>query len=150
MRQECHTYDDIIDLPHHVSQRHPQMSMEARAAQFAPFAALSGYEDVVHETARLTDPRAVLAEDARAALDEALTALSALAPRQPQVTVRYFLPDARKKGGAYRTATGFCKRIDAAAGLLLLTNGTKIPLAEIWQLEYDATHPGTQTDTKTF
>lgn len=138
MKPDCHTYDDIINLPHHVSQRHPQMPMETRAAQFAPFAALSGYEDVVNETARLTDPRAVLAEDARAALDETLTKLAALAPRQPQVTVRYFLPDARKKGGAYRTVAGFCKCIDAAAGLLLLTNGMRIPLAEIWQVEYDA------------
>lgn len=137
MKQESHAYDDIIDLPHHVSQRHPQMSMEMRAAQFAPFAALSGYEDVVRETERLTDPRGVLGEDARAALDEALTKLAALAPRQPQVTVRYFLPDARKKGGAYRTAAGFLKRIDAAAGMLL-TNGTQIPLADIWQIEYDA------------
>lgn len=138
MKQECHAYDDIIDLPHHVSQRHPQMSMEARAAQFAPFAALSGYEDVVHETERLTDERAVLAEDAQAALGEALTELAALAPLQPQVTVRYFLPDARKRGGAYRTAAGFLKRIDATAGLLLLTNGTRIPLAEIRQIAYEA------------
>ena len=138
MKPNGHTYDDIIDLPHHVSQRHPQMSMETRAAQFAPFAALSGYEDVVRETERLTDPHSVLGEDARAALDEALTKLAALAPSQPQVTVRYFLPDARKQGGAYRTVAGFCKRIDAAAGLLLLTNGARIPLAEIWQVEYDA------------
>ena len=138
MKPECHAYDDIIDLPHHVSQRHPQMSMEARAAQFAPFAALSGYEDVVRETERLTDRRAVLGEDARAALDEALTELAALAPTQPQVTVRYFLPDARKEGGVYRTATGFLKRIDAAAGLLLLTNGARISLAEIRQIESDA------------
>ena len=92
----------------------------------------------MRETERLTDPRSVLGEDARAALNEALTALSTLAPRQPQVTVRYFLPDARKKGGAYRTVSGFCKCIDAAAGLLLLTNGMRIPLAEIWQVEYDA------------
>ncbi len=138
MKPECHAYDDIIDLPHPVSQRHPQMSMQARAAQFAPFAALSGYEDAAREAERLTDRRAVLGEDARAALEEALTELAALAPAQPQVTVRYFLPDARKEGGAYRTVTGFLKRMDTAAGLLLLTNGARIPLAEIWQIEYDA------------
>lgn len=138
MKPQGSAYDDIIHLPHHVSKRHPQMSMEARAAQFAPFAALSGYEDAVRETERLTDRRAALGEDARAALDEALTELAVLAPLQPQVTVRYFLPDARKDGGAYRTASGFLKRVDPTAGLLLLTNGTRIPLAEIWQVEYDA------------
>ncbi len=135
MSKQSHAYDDIIDLPHPVSQRHPQMPMELRAAQFAPFAALSGYEEVLQETERLTDPKSALGEDAQAALARTLSQLAARAAEQPAITVRYFLPDARKAGGAYRTVTGFLKGVDAVAGLLLLTNGVQIPLADLWKME---------------
>lgn len=142
MEHKTHAYDDIIHLPHHVSERHPQMSMELRAAQFAPFAALSGYEEAAQEAGRLTESRITLAEDDRAALDEALCALAAIQSRRPHVTVRYFLPDRRKDGGAYRTVTGFVKRVDAAAGTLALTNGAVVPLADIFHLETAPEIPG--------
>lgn len=135
MAQRTHAYDDIIDLPHHISERHAHMSMEMRAAQFAPFAALTGYEDAARETERLTDPRVALAEDARAALAETLRALAAAQARRPRVTVRYFLPDRHKDGGAYRTVTGLVKRIDAGAGTLALTNGAVLPLADIFEID---------------
>ena len=95
-------YSDIINLPHHVSVKHPQMSMTERAAQFNPFAALTGYDDAVEETARLTESQAELTESRKAALDEALREILS-AETRPQVTIRYFLPDEKKAGGRYVT-----------------------------------------------
>ena len=130
-----HQYDDIIDLPHHVSATRPRMSMIDRAAQFSPFAALTGYDAAIKETGRLTDERIELSEESRAVLDRKQQLLLDNLADHPKVTVTYFVPDERKAGGAYVTVTGRVKKVDDYQRLLLLTDGTKIPLDEILDME---------------
>ena len=115
-------YDDIINLPHHQSKTHPHMSLHDRAAQFAPFAALTGYDDMVRETGRLTEAETDLSEDDREALDRKISMIaSALAGGQhPSVTVTCFVPDEKKEGGSYKSVSGQVKKIDMAARLLIL------------------------------
>lgn len=124
-------YDDIIDLPHPVSQRHPQMPLADRAAQFSPFAALTGLDAALQEMARLTDQRITLDEYEQAELDKTLQALREVAPQHPAVQITYFQPDTRKAGGQYVTSVGHVKRIAEYEQQLILTDGTSIPLAEI-------------------
>ena len=130
-----HQYDDIIDLPHHVSATRLRMSMIDRAAQFSPFAALTGYDAAIKETGRLTDQRIELTEDSRAVLDRKQQLLVDNLADHPEVSVTYFVPDKRKTGGAYVTVTGRVKKVDDYQRLLLLTDGTKIPLDEILDME---------------
>ncbi len=103
-------YYDIINLPHHVSRNHPQMPMEARAAQFAPFAALTGYDAVIHETARLTDKQVELEEYDNDRLNRIFSELMDSLEKHPMVTVSYFKPDEHKAGGAYMTVSGKLKK----------------------------------------
>ena len=126
-------YSDIISHPHHVSKKRRPMPMENRAAQFAPFAALTGYEEAVSETARLTENRRVLSEDALAALDAALHRLLAAGSGQA-VRVRYFQPDDKKSGGSYCTVQGEFRFLDTERRCLCLKEGSRIPLKEIVQL----------------
>ena len=105
-------YEDIIDLPHHVSYRHPRMSRIDRAAQFAPFSALTGYGAAVEETARLTEGLTELDETARALLNEKLRMLADSLGDEPQISITYFRPDERKAGGAYVTVSGIVKTLD--------------------------------------
>ena len=130
-----HQYDDIIDLPHHVSATRPRMSMIDRAAQFSPFAALTGYDAAIKETGRLTDERIELTEDSRAVLDRKQQLLLDNLADHPEASVTYFVPDERKSGGAYVTVTGIVKKVDDYQRLLILTDGTKIPLDEILDME---------------
>ena len=132
-----HQYDDIINLPHHVSATRPQMSMINRAAQFSPFAALTGYDAAIKETGRLTDCRIELSEDARADLDRKQRLLSDSLAEYPEVSVTYFIPDERKSGGAYITVTGSVKKLDDFQRIMVLTDGTIIPVDEIVELESD-------------
>ena len=132
-----HQYDDIIDQPHHVSVTRPRMSMIDRAAQFSPFAALTGYDAAIKETGRLTDRRIELTEDSRAILDRKQQFLVDNLADHPEVSVTYFVPDERKSGGAYITVTGSVKKVDDYRRLLILTDGTKIPLDEILDMESD-------------
>ncbi len=120
-------YDDIIDLPHHVSKRHPQMSLYNRAAQFAPFAALTGHDAAVEETARLTDEQRDLSQSVR---DELNRKMNWLLQRDdnPAIEITYFLPDKRKRGGRYCTVTGTIKKVDDVEGKIVLADGTAIPL----------------------
>ena len=127
-------YDDIIDLPRPVSRKHPPMPMMKRAAQFLPFAALTGFEGEIAEAARLTETAPELSEDALAALDEQLSLLRQLLPDQPQVTVTRFLPDERKAGGHFETLTGRVRRLDEANRVLRLTDGTTIDLDTVVEL----------------
>ena len=127
-------YDDIINLPHHRSKTHPHMAIIDRAAQFAPFAALTGYGAVVAEVNRQTEPRADLAEDAQAALQETLRRLAARADEHPRLAATYFVPDARKSGGAYVTAVGALRRIDESRRVLVLEGGARIPLDDLSNL----------------
>ena len=127
-------YADIIDLPHHVSKRHPQMPMEKRAAQFSSFAAVSGHDEAIHETARLTDEQLELSEDEMYVIDENLRFLQAHIKEQPEATITYFRPDEKKNGGAYVTVTGSAKKIDGIERVLMLQDGTAIPIPHIISL----------------
>ena len=124
-------YDDIIHLPHHVSQNHPQMPLRDRAAQFAPFAALTGYEAAVGETARLTAERRELDAQEAAELNRRLTDLAARLKDRPEVTIEYFVPDERKAGGAYVTMTGVVRHISVAEKTLVMEDGTVISLEDV-------------------
>ena len=130
-------YDDIINLPHHVSATRPQMSMIDRAAQFSPFAALTGYDAAIKETGRLTDEWIEIDEDTKASLDMKQAYLMEIIDEQPEISVTYFLPDTKKSGGAYVTVTGNLKRFDEYERLLILTNGKKIPMDDIADIESD-------------
>ncbi len=127
-------YDDIIHLPHPNSSKHPRMAALGRAAQFAPFAALTGYEGTIRETARLTDAKAELDEDKIAALDMKLRFLADHLSECPKVSVTYFKPDSRKQGGAYQTMTGTVKKIDAFEKTVLMAEGTLISIADIFEI----------------
>jgi len=131
---DLHKYDAIINLPHHVSATRPRMSMIDRAAQFSPFAALTGYDAAIKETGRLTDRRIELSEDERIVLDRKQQILLDHINDRPEVSVTYFVPDERKDGGAYVTVTGQVKKVDEFERLLILTDGSKIPLDEIQDL----------------
>lgn len=129
-------YSDIINLPHHVSKNHPQMSREARAALFAPFAALTGYDDVIHETARLTDEQVELEEYDSERLNRKFAELMTILDDHPEITVSYFLPDERKAGGSYTTVSGTVKKIDTYEQLMIFDDGNEIPIAHIVDLQF--------------
>ena len=124
-------YDEIINLPHHVSKTRPQMPMSDRAAQFAPFAALTGYDSAIKETGRLTDERIELDEEALTALDMKYQLLMDALNEAPKVTITYFKPDERKSGGEYVTVTGTVKKVDDFERLITMQNGTKIPTDDV-------------------
>ncbi len=130
-------YEDIINLPHHVSPTRPRMSRADRAAQFSPFAALSGYGDAVKETARLTGQRIELDESAKAALDEKLRLLAEVIEDRPETAITYFLPDRKKTGGEYVTVSGRVKRADSVQRELVMMNGTRIPVEDILDVTGD-------------
>lgn len=128
-------YEDIIHLPHHVSSKRPQMPMIDRAAQFSPFAALTGYDDAISETGRLTDKKIDLSEEEKEVLDRKQQLLLEKLDKRPALTVTYFVPDAKKSGGAYVTKSGNLKKIDAIERWMQLTDGTKIPLDDVAGIE---------------
>lgn len=128
-------YEDIVDLPHHVSRKHPQPTMADRAARFAPFAAITGYEEMVLEEARVTDDRIEMDESSKAALNEKLNMILEFLDEQPEVSITYFEPDKRKAGGAYITVTGTVKRIDEYEHLVIMTDGKKINIDDIYNLQ---------------
>ena len=128
-------YDDIIDLPHPTSERHPRMPMVNRAAQFSPFAALTGYDAAVKETARLTDAKVELTEEEKSILDAKLQMLADRLASQPTVKFTYFKSDQKKAGGAYLTVSGTVKRIDGLAGDIVLTDGQRIPIEDILDIQ---------------
>ena len=127
-------YDDIINLPHHVSKTRPQMSMVDRAAQFSPFAALTGYDAAIKETARLTDKKVELGEYELEELNRTLLELSYHISQHPQVMVTYFEPDKCKEGGVYITVSKEIKRIDEIEQAIYFTDGSKIPLSDIFSI----------------
>lgn len=128
-------YDDILHLPHHVSGTRPRMPIRDRAAQFSPFAALTGHNAAILETARLTDARKELSEDAKDALLHKLNLLADHSAEYPEIAVTYFLPDEKKIGGSYVTAAGALKKIDDYTHMLVMLDGTEIPLADILDVE---------------
>ncbi|MBQ3256726.1 MAG: hypothetical protein IJA67_04880 [Oscillospiraceae bacterium] len=134
-KQQKWPYEDIVDLPHHVSPTRPQMSRADRAAQFSSFAALTGHDAAVRETARRTASRIDTAEDKRQELDLKQQLLAQVLPSLPELTVTYFVPDTRKAGGAYVSAGGRLKRIDSRRRILVLDDGTEIPADDVLELE---------------
>ena len=136
--EDEHKYDDIIGLPHHVSARHPQMTLSERAAQFAPFAALTGHNAAIQETARYTDSFAELDEDRREFLDEKLREidlqLQEEGEQEPEVEITYFRPDLKKSGGSYVTVRGRVKKIDGYKHQVLLADGTVIDMEYLFSI----------------
>ena len=120
-------YDDIIDLPHHVSATRPQMSMMDRAAQFSPFAALTGYDAAIKETARLTDQKIDLDDYEKEEINDKI--------QDFEVVITYFQPDSRKAGGAYVDAVGIVKKIDEYDRVIILQDGKKIPIDDILDID---------------
>lgn len=130
-------YDDIINLPHHISKKHPQMSIEARSAQFAPFASLTGHSEAIKETARLTNERIEIDEELEVIIDKQLQIIKEYIYSRPEVSITYFVPDTKKKGGEYITITGNIKKIDVYNQSIIFTNGTTIPINEIIKITGD-------------
>ena len=130
-RMECHRYDDVINRQHPTSKKHPRMSNMNRAAQFAPFAALTGYEESIEETARLTDRRIELSEYEIEELNAKLNFIQEHIKERPEVTITYFQPDERKEGGTYVTVTGKVRRIDEVNRVIIFENGTEIAVEQM-------------------
>lgn len=128
-------YDDIISLPHHESAKHPKMPALDRAAQFMPFAALTGHNAAVMETERLTDSRMELDEMKKEELNEHLQFIKEQLLQKPQISITYFLPDTQKNGGAYLTITGTVRKIEQTRHQVIMENGTVIPMDDIYEIE---------------
>lgn len=134
-QNDPHRYDDIINLPHHVSDKRPQMSRWSRAAQFAPFAALTGYEDAVNETARLTNEKIELDENTKELLDEKLQLIQQHLEEQPEITITFFKPDEKKAGGTYVTISGIIKKIDGFTRVVVMSDGKTVKIDDILELD---------------
>lgn len=130
-------YGDIIHLPHPVSKKHPRMSMHDRAAQFSPFAALTGHDEAIRETARLTDEKSNLDETYKAGLDEKLVILMSKQEEKPAVTITYFLRDERKTGGSYEVLEGQIRKVDLYERVLVMEDRSRIPLDDVLDIESD-------------
>ena len=128
-------YDEIMGLPHHVSKTRPQMPMSDRASQFAPFAALTGYDAAIKETGRLTDERIELDVEALSALDMKYQLLMEALDEAPEVTITYFQPDERKAGGKYVSAVGAVKKIDDFERRITMRDGTRIPMDDVLSID---------------
>ena len=128
-------YEDIIHLPHHSSTVRPRMSREARAAQFSPFAALTGYEEAVRETARQTDMKSVLTDDEKEQINEKFLMLLECKEQKPRICVTYFVEDEKKEGGAYVCVAGNFKQIDVVERILCFTDGQRIPIEQIREIK---------------
>lgn len=135
MKRNIEDYTDIIHMPHHISVKHPPMSVYDRAAQFAPFAALTGHAAAVGETARLVDSKAQLGEDATADIGQTLNWLQQHISEKPVAEITFFVPDKFKDGGSYKTATGTVIKIDSIAREIMLDNGRRINLDDIYSVE---------------
>lgn len=133
--EDRHKYDDIIDLPRPILAGRPPMPVSDRAAQFAPFSALTGHSAAVKETARLTKERIELDENCKAVIDRQLQCLRKLEDKEPSAVITYFTEDTKKPGGVYVTVTGHVKKIDEYKRILILTDQTEIPIDEIIEIE---------------
>ena len=132
-----HKYDDIIEMEHHISKKHPQMSLYARSAQFAPFAALTGYEEAVKETGRETSSKIELDEEMKQILDNKLQILFEKLKDKPEISITYFVPDTKKDGGEYITVSGIVRKINSFSQSIILIDNTVIPISEIIDISGD-------------
>lgn len=130
-------YEDILHLPHHVSQTRPRMSRMDRAAQFSPFQALTGLDSAMQETERQTTMKIELDENEKAVLDEKLRILQVRILDSPEVFIVFYRPDAYKDGGSYCEVSGSLRRIDTVQRQLLLNDGTAIPLDDIYSVDFE-------------
>ena len=128
-------YNEIMELPHHVSKTRPQMPMSDRAAQFAPFAALTGYDSAIKETGRLTDEKIELDEETLTVLDRKYQLLMDALDEAPEIEITYFKPDERKAGGKYVSATGTVKKVDDFERLITMQDGLKIPMDDVLSID---------------
>ncbi|MBR0415321.1 MAG: hypothetical protein IJI67_09670 [Clostridia bacterium] len=128
-------YQDIINLPHHQSATRAHMSLHDRAAQFAPFAALRGYDEEISETARLTDRQLELNEEQVAAINRQLNLITENIKSAPKAKITYFIPDARKEGGQYSTIEAHIRRIDEVQKQMILTSGETIEISDLFSIE---------------
>ena len=133
-RETDFPYADIVDLPPHISKKHPQASVNDRAARFSPFAAITGYEEMVLEEARVTEQKAVLTEDGKSLINEKLRLVAACVSENPEVAVTYFVPDKKKPGGAYVLHCGRVVSVDSNGGCLMFSEGEKVPFEDILEL----------------
>ena len=133
--QDNHRYDDIINLPHYVSSKHPHMPALDRAAQFSPFAALTGHDAAIKETARLTDEYMELDEDRKEEIDRQLQKIREHLSEKPEVMITYFVPDERKAGGSYVTVSGRVKKLDEYAGRVIFEDSTSVEIDKICMVE---------------
>lgn len=131
---DTHKYDDIINLPCHVSQNRPHMPILDRAAQFSPFAALTGYDSAVKEAMRLTEEQIDLDEDSKEALDQKLALLMECLDKHPEVTITFFRPDDKKEGGAYQTVSGKVRKIDFYGRRMIMEDGRVLSMEYIIQM----------------
>lgn len=130
-----HSYEDIIHLSHPRSTKHPPMSIHDRAAQFSPFAALTGHEDAIEETARRTDFQIELEEDEKERINERLQFMQEHLGEDLEVRITYFLPDEKKAGGRYLSYTGIAKRMNAYEHRIVMRDGTCVPMESIREIE---------------
>ncbi len=137
MNNTTSNYSDIIDMPHHQSDKRPHMSLQDRAAQFAPFAALRGYDEEIIETARLTDERLELSNEDMSLLNERLHLIIDNIKSKPEASITYFVPDEKKEGGAYITVKGNVRRIDEVERIIHLTDNTKISIDDVSRIELE-------------
>ena len=134
---QSYNYEDIINLPHHTSKKHPRMSLEARSAQFAPFAALTGYDEILIETARLTNEKIEIDETIKVIIDSKLQLIKEHIKEMPLVTFMYFVPDLKKEGGKYVTLTGNVRKIDEYRNVVVLEDKTEITINDIIDIRVD-------------
>ena len=132
---DIHDYDDIINLPHHVSKTHPHMSLSDRAAQFSPFAALTGYEEAIKEAGRIVDEKIELSEEEKEEINRQLNYLNEHKKDNIQITITYFLKDMKKNGGSYRQITSNLKRLDEIEKTILLADNTILRIDDIRKIQ---------------
>ena len=130
-------YDDIIDLPRPISPSHPRMPLSDRAAQFSPFAALTGYEAALEETARFTEQKTELSEDMKTIINEKIQIIIDRLDDKAEVRITYFVPDKKKSGGAYVTSVGIVKTVDSYERRIVMADKTSIPIDQIWDIDGD-------------
>lgn len=135
-----YNYDDIINLPHHVSKKHPQMSMQNRAAQFAPFSALTGHESAIRETARQTSSLIEYDNDHAEILDRKIRIMLDKQDIHTSMSITYFKPDKTKNGGCYKTINSTIKEIDKVNNVIILTNGEQIPFTHIYDIDINTSN----------
>lgn len=128
-------YGDIINLPHHISKKHPRMSLEDRSAQFASFVALTGYEDIIDETARITNAKIELDEESKLTLNRKIQEIKKKINEKLDITITYFIPDLKKTGGEYVEINGIVKKIDEYKKILILEDKTEILISNIIEIK---------------